>query len=779
MSSASGVSRSVRRTAVVAVVALASTIAAVVARPSALQAADPFVPIAVVPLGLVATFGVLGPAAVGNAAPAPVTVIRGDVGAGGALTGFPPGIIEGAQYTPNVSAMIADLQIAYDNAAGRPAGAILAADLGGQTAGPGVSTSGAASGTAAGGVFTIDGEGHPDAVFIFQVHGALALGANTTMNLINGAQAKNVFWQVVGAGGLGANTKFVGTLMATTAVDSGAGSTVNGRLTSLTGAITMSSTQLYSAPPSVSIDGGEQAYTTSSSPLITGTTSARSPMTVTISIDGVAQTPTATPSSTGVWSFQSPGLINGDHVIVASSVDAVGNVGSATQNLTVDTQPPAVSIDGGPTATTNDVSPTVSGTTDIAAGQLVTIVFTRTTPAATITRTTLVQSDLTWNLSPNGLSAGDWTIVATVTDPAGNQSTATQALTIDATAPVVFITSSTLTNDPTPTLSGSAEVGSTVTVAIDGGNVTPVARVTDTWSASYTGSALVDGTHNISVSATDVAGNAATTTQILTVDTVAPAITILPGVTDATRDLTPTIAGTTAVAAGVTVSVSIDGGTAITGLVQIDGSWNVTPGSQLSAGSHSVVATTIVIGTTALWAIAYMNVYRQPDSRLEASAWLLKNVPAGSKILVEPSHNTPPMGSYLNGVNFYGNYVLFYPQTDRHDYYQLYALDTYRSLYNRGTDDDFRRNYIQSRLALVDWIVMDDTFLQQYQHLPSPDHAVVKQYYKDLFDGRLGFKLVKTFKTYPSLFGLTINDDDAELTFRLFDHPRVFVFLRQ
>jgi 4-amino-4-deoxy-L-arabinose transferase-like glycosyltransferase len=193
----------------------------------------------------------------------------------------------------------------------------------------------------------------------------------------------------------------------------------------------------------------------------------------------------------------------------------------------------------------------------------------------------------------------------------------------------------------------------------------------------------------------------------------------------------------------------------------------------------SVVATTIVIGTTALWAIAYMNVYRQPDSRLEASAWLLKNVPAGSKILVEPSHNTPPMGSYLNGVNFYSSYVLFYPQTDRHDYYQLYALDTYRSLYNRGTDDDFRRNYIQSRLAMVDWIVMDDTFLQQYQHLPSPDHAVVKQYYKDLFDGRLGFKLVKTFKTYPSLFGLTINDDDAELTFRLFDHPRVFVFLRQ
>jgi hypothetical protein len=189
--------------------------------------------------------------------------------------------------------------------------------------------------------------------------------------------------------------------------------------------------------------------------------------------------------------------------------------------------------------------------------------------------------------------------------------------------------------------------------------------------------------------------------------------------------------------------------------------------------------TLVVGGTTALWAVAYTNVFRQPDSRLVASTWLLQNVPAGSKILIEPSHNIPPMGSYLTAVNFHSNYVLFYPQTEKHDYYQLFALDTYRSLYNRGVDDQFRRNYIQSRLALADWIVMDDTYLQQYQHLPEPDHAVVKQYYRDLFAGRLGFKLVKTFKVYPSLFGRDIDDDGAELTFRSFDHPRIFIFMRQ
>ena len=224
-----------RHIALLSATAMVSALGVIAAGSSPVRAADP---IATVPLGLVETFGILTPAAVGNAAPEPVTVIRGDVGGGGAITGFPPGIITGTTYTAAaVDPMIADLQIAYANAAGRPAGTPLPAVLSGSF-GPGVHSSAAATGTAAGGAFAIDGEEDPDSVFIFQVNGALALGANTTMTLINGAQAKNVFWQVVGAGTIGASTRFVGTLIAGTAVASGAGSTVNGRLTSLTGAVT-------------------------------------------------------------------------------------------------------------------------------------------------------------------------------------------------------------------------------------------------------------------------------------------------------------------------------------------------------------------------------------------------------------------------------------------------------------------------------------------------------------------------------------------------------------
>lgn len=191
------------------------------------------------------------------------------------------------------------------------------------------------------------------------------------------------------------------------------------------------------------------------------------------------------------------------------------------------------------------------------------------------------------------------------------------------------------------------------------------------------------------------------------------------------------------------------------------------------------VATTVVLAVTILYAAAYMNVFIKPDARLEASEYLLRRVPEGAKILVEPSHNIPPMGSYLTKPDFNIDYVLWGRDSERRDYYHLFALDTYRWLYDPRPSPEEKRAYIEERLAAVDYIVIDDTFLQFYEHLPESEHGVVKQYYEDLFAGRLGFRLMRTFKVYPRLFGIDINDDAAELSFRLFDHPRVFVFVRQ
>jgi 4-amino-4-deoxy-L-arabinose transferase-like glycosyltransferase len=189
--------------------------------------------------------------------------------------------------------------------------------------------------------------------------------------------------------------------------------------------------------------------------------------------------------------------------------------------------------------------------------------------------------------------------------------------------------------------------------------------------------------------------------------------------------------------------------------------------------------TTLVVAATVLYAAAYMNIFIKPDARLTASEYLRHHVPEGSRILVEPSHNIPPMGAYLENPSFDLDYVLWGKDSERQDYYQLYALDTYRFLYDRHVPPDAKRDYIHGRLANASYIVMDDTYLQFYQHLPASDHGVVKQYYEDLFAGRLGFRLLRTFKVYPRIGGIDINDDAAELTFRLFDHPRIFVFVRE
>ena len=218
----------------------------------------------------------------------------------------------------------------------------------------------------------------------------------------------------------------------------------------------------------------------------------------------------------------------------------------------------------------------------------------------------------------------------------------------------------------------------------------------------------------------------------------------------------------------------------------------LAPGFAVAAGALSaylleqkrwraaaVAATAVVVASTSLYAVAYTNVYRAPDARLEASKYLVDNVPADSHILVEPSHSIPPTGAYLHNPDFHGDHVLWGAKREQHDYYWLHTLDAYVYLYSGRNSPEQKQEYIKSRLALADYIVMDDFYVQLYQHLPESEHAVVKQYYRDLFGGQLGFDLVKTFKVYPAVFGMTIDDDRAELSSRMNDHPRVYIFKRR
>ena len=185
--------------------------------------------VAPISLGAAQLYSVHGGTGVTNAG---ASTISGDVGvspgAAATLTGFPPGLIYGSTHANDADAAAAAVAIraAYDDAASRTPTRTFTGDQNAQTFGPGVHHTVAAF--ALTGTMTLDGQGDPNAIFIFKVDAALNTAAASVMQLTNGAQAKNVFWQVVGAVGMGASCTFVGTVMSAAAVTVGASSVLSG-----------------------------------------------------------------------------------------------------------------------------------------------------------------------------------------------------------------------------------------------------------------------------------------------------------------------------------------------------------------------------------------------------------------------------------------------------------------------------------------------------------------------------------------------------------------------
>jgi hypothetical protein len=169
------------------------------------------------------------------------TVVSGDVGVcpGTAVTGFPPGLAGGTIHLADGVASLAQatLTAGYIDAAGRAGGTSVAGDLVGQTLTSGVYTS--TSSLANSGDLTLDAQGNPSAVFIFQIASTLTTGSGSHVVLANGAKACNVFWQVGSSATLGTNSVFKGTIMALTSITVTTGVNLEGRALARNGAVTL------------------------------------------------------------------------------------------------------------------------------------------------------------------------------------------------------------------------------------------------------------------------------------------------------------------------------------------------------------------------------------------------------------------------------------------------------------------------------------------------------------------------------------------------------------
>src|SRR5579862_3506453 len=149
------------------------------------------------PLGTVQNFAVLGASTVTNTGP---TIISGDLGVypGTAITGFPPGIqIAGMTHAADAVALQAqnDNTAAYNYLAGEacsPSNTFaVPTDIGGLTLVAGVYCF--ASSAHLTGTLTLDAQGDPGAVWVFQVASTLITASSSNVLLVNGAQLCNVF----------------------------------------------------------------------------------------------------------------------------------------------------------------------------------------------------------------------------------------------------------------------------------------------------------------------------------------------------------------------------------------------------------------------------------------------------------------------------------------------------------------------------------------------------------------------------------------------------------
>jgi hypothetical protein len=293
-----------------------------------------------VQLGSAGQFAVLAGSVITNAG---VSTISGDVGSYPAPTetgfGACPAAtcvnLTGVNHSDSNDPVTQDaksaLATAYDDAAGRES-ALVGTELGAQRLVAGVYRS--ASGTfSMTGTLVLDGENNPDAVFIFQADSTLITAASANIDLVNGAQASNIFWKVGSSATLGASSTFSGTILAHTSITLGDGVTVDGRVLAGNGAVTMTNSTITA--PSTPIIVTEP-------PPITQVNSATASVTIGDPISDTATLSNATSDAGGTITFH-----------LYSDADC-------TFELSTDLSP--ASVNGSGNYNSGDVTPTEVGT---------------------------------------------------------------------------------------------------------------------------------------------------------------------------------------------------------------------------------------------------------------------------------------------------------------------------------------------------------------------------------------------------------------------------------
>ena len=361
---------------------------------------------------------------------------------------------------------------------------------------------------------------------------------------------------------------------------------------------TATANDIGSVDSNVSISVDAPDLTNDNTPTITGRTDAEAGQVVTVVITDAAghvQTVSTTVKADGTYSVdaETP-LADGNYTAQATVSDKAGNSATATDPGVVDTTA-IIEVHAG---LTNDNTPTITGKViDVPAGAVVTLEVTDSKGKVQVITTT-VKPDGTYSVDvPTALPDGKYSVTATVTDPAGNVATATNAGgKVDTCPPTLTVDAPDHVSDTTPTITGktNAPVGSVVTIVVtDVNGHTQTVSTTVVKGGVYSVDVpqpLPEGSYTAKATVSDAAGNKTTATDTGSVDV----LSITVDVPEHTNDTTPPITGTTDAPAGSVVTIEV---TDVHGHTQIisttvkpDGTYSIDVPADLPEGAYSAKA---------------------------------------------------------------------------------------------------------------------------------------------------------------------------------------------
>lgn len=346
----------------------------------------------------------------------------------------------------------------------------------------------------------------------------------------------------------------------------------------------------------------DNALISDDTPTISGQTEAGADVLVVIkALDGtVIETIPATADASGDWSVDASSLMDGPYVVEAIATDEAGNSSTDSHTIVIDTTPPAAAIlspaDGASLASS---TVTISGQAEPGAAVTVTVSDAAGNVVATLTPALDMAG--VWSVDASMLADGDYVVVASAQDPAGNVGTsAPVGFTVDTVAPTLTNSTPSLTQDNTPTISGTTEPDASVTITVldAGGNVVATLNATADASGHFSVDAplLSDGTYSLDFDAVDAAGNTADLLEqdALTVDTTPPSLTVTaPADGSVTNDTTPRIEGSAEPGSVVTITITDGAGNVVETIsASVDASGNYSEeAASLADGPYTVTVT--------------------------------------------------------------------------------------------------------------------------------------------------------------------------------------------